>query len=307
MKRLLAHLRYFVVDAIDEWRHSPGANLLATGTLAAVLFVAGVNVLLLANLSANVDRWKNDLRISVYLEDDAAPAAVGALRAKLAALPGVERVDAVDKDEALRRFRAAFPDLADIPADLDSNPLPASLEVVLTPGPASRGTADAVAATVRGDPAVETVRYDRTFLDRVDALLGVARWGGVGLGLVVFTAVAFVVAGVLRLTVYARRDEIEIMLLVGAAPWFVRGPFLVAGLAQGVGGGAIAVALVEVARRAGLAYAGPRAGDLLRLVAGHSLPLPLAGFMVLVGAVLGFASAWFAVRRKGATYQSNVM
>lgn len=307
MKRLLAHLRYFVVDAIDEWRHSPGANLLATFTLAAVLFVAGVDLLLLANLSANVDRWKDDLRISVYLEDDAAPAAVGALRAKLAALPGVERVDAVDKDEALRRFRKAFPDLADIPADLDSNPLPASLEVVLTPGPASRGTADAVTAAVRGDPSVETVRYDRTFLDRVDALLGVARWGGVGLGLVVFTAVAFVVAGVLRLTVYARRDEIEIMLLVGAAPWFVRGPFLVAGLAQGVGGGAIAVALVEAARRAGLAYAGPRAGDLLRLVAGHSLPLPLAGFIVLVGAVLGFASAWFAVRRKGATYQSNVM
>jgi cell division transport system permease protein len=307
MKAILAHLRYFVVDAVDEWRHSPGANLLATATLAAVLFVAGVNVLILANLSANVDRWKNDLRISIYLDDGAAPAAVTALRDKLSAIPGVARVDSVDKAEALKRFRAAFPDLADIPAGLETNPLPASLEVVLTPGPASRGTAGAVEAAVRDDSAVETVRYDQAVLDRVDAILGIARWGGMGLGLVVFTAVAFVVAGVLRLTVYARRDEIEIMLLVGAAPWFVRGPFLVAGLAQGIGGGAFAVALVEVLRRVGIAYARPQAADLLRLVAGHALPPPLAGLLVAVGATLGFASAWFAVRRSSPAYQSNAM
>jgi cell division transport system permease protein len=291
-----AHLRYFVTDAIDEWRHSPGPNFLATLTLAAVMFVAGLNLLILANLNTHVGRWKRDLRVSVYLVDGAGAADVDALDVKLAAVPGVERVERVDKDEALRRFRASFKDLADVPSELGTNPLPASLEVVLDPGPQARDTAAAVGAAVAGAAVVEEVRYDQAFLDRIDALLDLARWGGAGLGVVVLTAVAFVVSGVLRLTVYARRDEIDIMHLVGAPPMLVRGPFLVAGVAQGLAGGLLALFLVESARRAARSYAGQIPGTLLDLAAERSLPLAPSCFIVFVGAALGCVSAWFAVR-----------
>jgi len=293
---VIAHLRYFVSDAVDEWRHSPGPNLLATATLAAVMFVAGLNLLILANLKAHVGRWKNDLRVSVYLVDGARSADVDAVYAKVAAVSGVARVERVDKDEALRRFRASFKDLADVPSELGTNPLPASLEVVLDSGPQARDTARAVGAAVAGATVVEEIRYDQAFLDRVDALLDIARWGGASLGLVVLTAVAFVVSGVLRLTVYARRDEIDIMHLVGAPPMLVRGPFLVAGVAQGLAGGLLALFLVETARRAARGYAGAIPGGLLDLAAGSPLPLGPSCFVVFVGAALGFASAWFAVR-----------
>ena len=296
MSPVLAHLRYFVSDAVDEWRHSPGPNLLATATLAAVLFVAGLNLLILANLKAHVGRWKNDLRVSVYLVDGARAADVDAVYAKVAAVSGVERVERVDKEEALRRFRASFKDLADVPSELGTNPLPASLEVVLDSGPQARDTARAVGKVVAGAAVVEEVRYDQAFLDRVDALLDIARWGGASLGLVVLTAVAFVVSGVLRLTVYARRDEIDIMHLVGAPPMLVRGPFLVAGVAQGLAGGLLALFLVEAARRAARGYAGAIPGGLLDLAAENPLPLGPSCFIVFVGAALGFASAWFAVR-----------
>jgi cell division transport system permease protein len=291
-----ARLRYYVVDAIDEWRHSPGPNVLAVATLAAVLFVAGTNLLVLANVSSRVGRWKDDLRVSIYLNDDASASDVDALDAKVAALPGVAKVIRVDKDEALRRFQATFRDLADVPSELGKNPLPASLEVVLDPGPRARDTAHLVGAAATGAPPVEEVRYDQAVLDRIDAILDVARWGGASLGLVVFTAVAFVVAGVLRLTVHARRDEIEIMRLVGAPPMMVRGPFLVAGLAQGLAGSACALFLVEAARRALHAYAGPSPAELLDMVAGSALPIQPALLIVGVGASLGIASAWVAVR-----------
>jgi cell division transport system permease protein len=293
---VFAHLRYFVSDAVDEWRHSPGPNLLATATLAAVLFVAGLNLLVLANVKAHVGRWKNDLRVSVYLVDGARAAEVNALHAKVAAVSGVARVERVDKDEALRRFRASFKDLADVPRELGTNPLPASLEVVLDSGPLARTTARAVGDAVAGAAVVEEIRYDQAFLDRIDALLDIARWGGAGLGLIVLTAVAFVVSGVLRLTVYARRDEIDIMHLVGAPPMLVRGPFLVAGVAQGLAGGLLALFLVEAVRRAAGGYVGAHRGELLNLVAGSPLPLGPSCFVVFVGAALGFASAWFAVR-----------
>ncbi len=296
MSPVIAHLRYFVSDAVDEWRHSPGPNLLATATLAAVMFVAGLNFLILANLKAHVGRWKNDLRVSVYLVDGARAADVDALYAKISAVPGVARVERVDKDEALRRFRASFRDLADVPAELETNPLPASLEVVLDSGPQARDTARSVGEAVAGATVVEEIRYDQAFLDRIDALLDIARWGGASLGLVVLTAVAFVVSGVLRLTVYARRDEIDIMNLVGASPMLVRGPFLVAGVAQGLMGGLLALFLVEGARRAARGYAGAIPGGLFDLAAGSPLPLGPSCFVVFVGAALGFVSAWFAVR-----------
>ena len=296
MSRVLGHLRYFVADAVDEWRHSPGPNLLATATLAAVLFVAGLNLLLLANLNAHVGRWKSDLRVSVYLVDGVATADVDALAAKVAAIRGVAKVERVGKDEALRRFKASFADLADVPAELAANPLPASLEVTLESGPESRGTARAVGEALAGAAGVEDVRYDQAFLDRIEAVLDVARWGGAGLGLIVLTAVAFVVSGVLRLTVYARRDEIDIMHLVGAPPMLVRGPFLVAGVGQGLAGGLLALFFVEASRRAARSYLGARPGELIELAAGRGLPPAHSCFLVFIGAALGFASAWFAVR-----------
>jgi cell division transport system permease protein len=293
---VIAHLRYFVTDAVDEWRHSPGPNVLATATLAAVMFVAGLNLLILVNLKAHVGRWRNDLRISVYLVDNAKGAEVDAVYAKVAAVPGVARVDRVDKDEALRRFRDSFKDLADVPSDLGTNPLPASLEVVLESGPLAREAARTVGQSVAGSAVVEEVRYDQAFLDRIDGLLDIARWGGASLGLVVLTAVAFVVSGVLRLTVYARRDEIDIMHLVGAPPMLVRGPFLVAGVAQGIAGGLLALVFVESARRVARGYAGTSPGGLFDLAAGSPLPIGPSALIVVVAAALGFASAWFAVR-----------
>ena len=295
MSALLGHLRYFLADAADEWRQSPGPNLLAAATLAAVLFVAGLDLLLLSNASAHVGRWSRELRVSVYLVDTAPEDEVEAVRAKLTALDGVAAVERVDKDEALRRFRAAFADLADVPGEL-GNPLPASLEVVLRPGPGARETARAVGAAVAGSPVVEETRYDQDVLDRVGAILDMARWGGAALGLVVLTAVAFVVAGVLRLTVHARRDEIDIMHLVGAPPMLVRGPFLVTGTAQGLAGGLVAIFLVEALRRTARAQAGARPGGWLDLAAGSPLPLGPAALLIAVGAVLGFVAAWFAVR-----------
>ena len=130
--------------------------------------------------------------------------------------------------------------------ELEANPLPASFEVFLRAGPGAAECGDGRGrrGSERG-PGVEEVRFDRAWLRRLEALLDLARSGAPALALVVFAAVVFVMASVLRLAVYARRDEIEIMLLVGATPAFVRGPFLVAGVAQGL----VASLLALAARR----------------------------------------------------------
>lgn len=233
MSAPLGRLRYFLADAWDEWRHSPGVNVLATATLTLVLFVATLVLLLLGNIGHQLERWRRDVRVQVYLRDDATPGQHEAVRAALLGVPGVVRIEYLDKAGALARFRESFGDLAALAGELGTNPLPASFEVLLPRGREGGPAAHAVVSAASGKPGVEEVRYDREWLDRLDALLGLAGAGGTVLGLVLFGAVSFVMGSVLRLAVLARQDEIDIMLLVGASPRFVRGPFLVAGLAHG--------------------------------------------------------------------------
>ncbi len=297
MSALTARLRYFLEDALDEWRHSPGVNLLATATLASVLAVAGCVLVVLASVDAHLEAWRRDVRVDVYLEDSVTAQEQLALTARLRTMPGVSRVVYVPKGEALRRFRESFGDLADLPAELGTNPLPASLEAYLAPGPDAAREARAVLAALTGSGGVEEIRFDRAWLDRLDAVLGVAREAGGIAGMLVLAAVMFVMASVLRLAVYARRDEIEIMLLVGATPGFVRGPFLVAGLTQGIVAAAASLAAVEGVRRACLAWAGERPGALLDRVAGRALPPGLAALVVGVGAAVGLLGALLAVQR----------
>lgn len=296
MRRPASLLRYFAEDALDEWRHSPGAALLATATVAAVLFVGGLALLVGANVRAGLEAWSRDARVEVYLEDAAGADAIESLRVKLEALPGISRVAFVGKDEALRRFRRVFRSLAELPAELGENPLPASFEAYLVPGPAADETARLVEAAVGSEPGVEEVRFDQAMLDRVESMLATARWGVGGIGALVAAAVVFVVAGVTRLAVYARRDEVDVMLLVGATPAFVRGPFLLAGVAQGLLAALAALGAVELARRAAIAYAGADPAALVGLAFGRPLPAAAAGALLAAGVLVGFASSWFAVR-----------
>lgn len=300
MRTVLSRLRYFLADAADEWRHSPWVNLLATASLAAVLFLAGVILVVMHNVQGHLERSRNEVRVDVFLRDGASDEAKRAVRSRLAACPGVSRVAFVDKGEALRRFRRVFTNLADLPGDLGTNPLPESFEAYLDPGPRSSQVAREIAASLAGQSGVEEVKFDRQWLDRLEALLGTARRVGLGLGAGVFTAVVFIMASVLRLAVYARRDEIEVMLLVGATPSFVRGPFLISGLAQGLVASLASLTLVESARRASLSSEASGAGILLDLVAGRPLPGSYSALLVVAGLVVGLASAFFAVRGQAA-------
>jgi cell division transport system permease protein len=272
-------------------------NLLAVATLASTLFLAGLVMLVLANVENRVRLLHEEVTVQVYLEDDIAEAERLELERELAGLDGVDRLVYVDKAEALNRYREWAADMAQLADELEQNPLPASFELFLVPGAGAEERGAAVAVAMTGREGIEEVRFNRAWLRRLEAILDLARIGGTGLAFVVFAAVVFVMASVLRLAVYARRTEIDIMLLVGATPAFVRGPFLAAGLGQGVIAAGVAVLLVELVRRAALGYAGRGSLVLLDLVAARPLPLGPTGLLFAVGLAVSLAGAWFAVRR----------
>jgi cell division transport system permease protein len=234
-------LRYSFDEASASLFRGLKTALVATMTIAVAFVVLGGFLILTANAERVFMRWQSAAEFSVYLSDTATADERGATEKALRQSPVVGAVEAVSKEEALRRFKQNFSALADAAGELPANPLPASFEIRLRPG-ASSTDVEALAQSAARLPGVADVRYDRQWIERLMEAAGVARSGGFTLAALLVMAAALTVASVVRFALVARREEIHIMQLVGAPIAFIRGPFVMEGLIQG-GIGAI-VALV---------------------------------------------------------------
>ena len=290
-------LRYFFVEAgASLWRGRRAASL-AVLTIAAGLFVLGFFLVLNANLQRLVGRWTESAELSVYLDDAVTPNQLKMVDELVAQSGLAASHEYVSKEQAASRFRQDFPDLAASAERLDGNPFPASFDVRLKPEVREAGNAvDALAMTLGGVNGVADVRYDRRWLDRLNTIVRFVR--GIGFLVVVLLAIAsaLTVASVVRLAASARRDEIEIMQLVGAPFAYVRGPFIVEGILQGGAGAILAMlllwAMFTVMR---LSY-GQLAADAVGLTTISFLPLELWMAVVGGGMVLGCLGGFIVAR-----------
>jgi cell division transport system permease protein len=205
--------------------------------------VLGGFLVVTSNIEHLFTRWQEAAEFSVYLQDDFTPAQRSALQNALGANHLVRDVEVVSKEEALRRFKRNFGELATAAQDLPENPLPASIEVRLVPD-ASPAEVETLAGQTAKLPGVADVRYDRQWIQRLMNAVQLVRGGGLALATVLIFAAALTVASVVRLALVARREEIHIMQLVGAPLAYIRGPCLIEGLLQGGIGAVMAVAIL---------------------------------------------------------------
>ena len=230
-------------EALLSFRRTPLLSALSVTTIAFSLFVVGLFGLVALNLRHALSRVEERVEVVAYVLRGIPTETIAQASADIAAFPEVSDVNYVSEDEALRRARTELVEFKDAYRDLQTNPLPASLEIRLKPGFRDAATVDSVARRVKGFPFVDEVRFGRDWiakLDRLRDLLGLV-------GLVVggaFAVVAVVIIGTtIRMAVLQRAREITIMRLVGATDAFVRGPFLLEGAVKGFLGGVLAILL----------------------------------------------------------------
>jgi cell division transport system permease protein len=240
-------LRYSMDEALSSLWRGRQSGMLSTVTIALALFVLGGFLLATSNLQRLGAAWSSAAEMSVFLKDDATPAERGAIEHVLMSAGIATGREYVSKDAALARFKQAFSDLAPAVDTSGDNPLPASYEVRLRTAPDDRENVEGLAARLRPMAGVADVRYDRQWLDRLQAAITVIRGVGFLLGSVLTIAAALTVGNVVRLALHARRDELEIMQLVGAPQVYIRGPFVMEGILQGGTGAALALVALLVA------------------------------------------------------------
>ena len=238
--------RYSLDEGWTNVRRAGKSALISIGTIAIAFITLGGFLLISVNVQRALDGWLEAAELSVYLQDEIGDDTRAALESYLKSQPAVLAVEFVSKDDALERFQTDFPELADVTESLSDNPFPASLEVRLQTGQSATAMADALAGHVAERDGVADVRYDRRWLTRLLAIVTGARVAGGFAAAVLMVGAAFTVASVVRLSLHARRDEVEIMQLVGAPFSYIRGPSIVEGLLLGGIGAVVALAAVAV-------------------------------------------------------------
>ena len=279
--------------ALHAMTRGPYVAVVGMATIFVAVFATGLFAAVLGGAERLLQAWAGEVQLSVYLAPGADLEA--AARAARAIAPG-KGVEAVPAATALRRLAEALGDEARVLEGVGPGALPDAVEV-RAPGISLAGARELAARLRRGVPGAADVDYGNAWLETLERLVRRSKLAALVLFSALAVATAVLVSNTLRLAVFARRDEIEIMKLVGATDAFVSGPFLIEGLLQGLIGAAVAVGALLVAHaavvprlRAAIALA-----DGLRLA--DTLPPPLLLGLVLGGGAVGLLGSALSVAR----------
>jgi cell division transport system permease protein len=288
---------YGLARALRGARARPVTTLLSTGAIAVSLILVGVLALAHLNVDRLTAKWGRGVHMVVYLKDDVTPERARAIGRVLGQIPAIERVDYVPSDEAQRRLAESLGPRQDLLDGVEAGFLPASLEVTLTGGVRDVAAQSPVIERLKRTPGVDEVSFLGDWVDRLASLLGLLRTAALALALLVAGACVYIIGGTIKLGMYARRDELDILRLVGATDAFVRLPLVVEGALQGVCGAACALAALAGLYR----LAAPTLERALASAVGDVKLTFLPGTLLLaalgVGLALGVMGSALAVGR----------
>jgi cell division transport system permease protein len=272
-------------------------TVVAIFTTAFTLACVGIFLLLYVNLRAAAGWLQEDIKIMVYLDDRAAGATVADLEQQLRADRAVAALHFVSKDQALGEFRAQFPADSHLLEGLGQNPLPASFVVTLAPAYRSPDAVKRWAERIGGLGGVEKVDYNQDWIDALSTIIRSIELVAIGIGLILSAAAVTIIANTIRLTLFARREEIAILRLIGATKTFIRIPYLLEGAVLGGLGSACSLfmlkALYELFRQQMRTTGRLRGLEQLTMF----FPLSVCLLLVGVGIVLGCAGSFVSLRR----------
>jgi cell division transport system permease protein len=274
----------------NQWIH-----FISIGTISISLLLFGAFTLFFVNVNNWMVEWGQSLSMSVYLKDGVQRDVKDEIESIINGLPGAEITGFVSKEKAEVDLIAALGEQAGLLDGVTTNPLPASYEITFKNRKEHQIEPKRIKVLLEQIEGVDEVQYSEQWLERFEGLIYILKLGGLIVGGLFSVAVLFIITNTIKLTIYSRRDEIEIFKLVGATDWFVKMPFLIEGAIQGVLSGFIALLVLF------LVY------SLFSLKTVHIFGLPVMdivflpfGYMLLIfifSLLLGLTGSFIAVGR----------
>jgi cell division transport system permease protein len=228
---------YFFQETATALRRNALVTFAAISTVFISLFLLGGALLVERQVRLMTGEWASKVEVSVFLRDDASSEEIEALGRTIAEIPQVEDVFFENREQAYQNFRELFRDNPALVENVDPSAMPQSYRIKLV-DPADFPV---IRARLAGDPATDQIKDEQAILKKLLAVTSVLRTGVIAVAAIMLVAAAGLIGNTVRMAVFARRKEIAIMKLVGATNWFIRVPFLIEGMVEGLIGGVAAV------------------------------------------------------------------
>lgn len=288
---------YLLRESWANMRTNRTTTMVAILTTAFTLACIGIFLLLYVNLRAAAGWLQEDIKIMVYLNDQLAGDALASIEQQLRADRAVAALHFISKEQAMGEFKAQFPSESHLLDGLGQNPLPASFVVTLTPPFRSPEAVKRWSDRIQRIAGVAKVDYNQDWIDALAMVIRSIELVAIGIGVILSAAAVTIIANTIRLTLFARRDEIAILRLIGATTSFIRIPYLLEGAVLGGLGSTLSLLMLkflyELFRQQMRATG--RLDGLDSLIA--FFPFSLCMALVAVGMVLGCAGSFVSLRR----------
>jgi cell division transport system permease protein len=288
---------YFLREALRNFYRHRRVNMVAVVVIAAGMFLVSGVALAYVNFRNVAAYWGSQVHMVIYLHDDLTPERLEALRLALSQAPETASLAYTSKDQALQQLRIRLGEGASVLEGLQTNPLPASFTVTIRDEFRRPELLRESVERYRQLPEIEDIDYGERWLERFHTLVWTLEIGVIGIGGIMGVAVMFIIATTVRLALYTRAEEIEIMQLVGATLWFIKLPFFLEGVLQGVLGASLAVGFCYGLFSLLMTWIKPMGELLLDFSLLQFLPLPVIASMLLGGALLGGVGSLFSLRQ----------
>ncbi|MCY3728214.1 MAG: permease-like cell division protein FtsX [Nitrospira sp.] len=236
---------YLLREAMNNLRVNRGNVLIGIVTTAFTLVCFGVFLLLYLNLKNVTGTLQSDVEVIVYLDPGASEQVVSLIQKRLETEPAVVTLTFVSREQALREFSEQFPEESLLLEEMDSNPLPASVVVNLSPRFLDTESLSAFAERVKQLPGVTHVAYSQDWVDTLTLVVSYFELGAVVIGMILAMATVTIIANTIRLSLHTRKEEIEILRLIGATGVFIAIPYVIEGTILGAMGGGLSLALLK--------------------------------------------------------------
>ncbi len=241
---LLGRLKYFSARAIANIRQNIFVSIVTIGTITLALLLIAFFLLVFVNLEGLADNWSKKVQVTAYFEQELPAQELAALRASIQSIPGTAQVTYVGKDEAVKRFRDRLKGQESLLDGVSSDVLPASFEIALKRGSRDSEAVEAYVARLKKIPGVGEVQYGEEWVRRFNTFMNFMRLVGALLGGFLLLAVVFIVSNTIKLSIYSRKEELELLGLVGATRVFIKAPFLIEGVIQGAIGSLVSIVVL---------------------------------------------------------------
>jgi len=295
---LFADVAYFVEEGLRSTRQNRLMSVVTIVTIAFALMIFGAFLIVYSNVRLITNNWVKEVEVTAYLKADFDSDRIDQIKKALWENREIARIEFVSKDDALERFKKDQADSIYLVEGLNGNPLPASFEISLSKAAQNREAVDHLVRKIGRISEFDEIQYGQDWTRSLLTFMKILRLIGFIMGGLLGVAIIFIIANTVRLTVYARRDELSVMRLIGATNWFIKGPFLMEGFFQGFIGALVSLGLLfglfhfwvpRVRQSAGMFF--------LQDISISFLSLPMLSSIIGAGMLLGLFGSLISLGR----------